>query len=68
MTLHHIKDVRGLLKRFHHALLPGGYIAIADLDKEDGRFHDNHDGVFHHGFDRDELGLLFAEAGFRRPS
>jgi ubiquinone/menaquinone biosynthesis C-methylase UbiE len=64
MTLHHVKDIQGLLKQFHRALLPGGYIAIADLDEEGGRFHGNNDGVFHFGFNREKLCHLFVEAGF----
>ena len=64
MTLHHVKDTFDLLKQFYRVLLPGGYIAIADLDEEGGRFHDNNDGVFHFGFDRVKLGNLFEEAGF----
>jgi 2-polyprenyl-3-methyl-5-hydroxy-6-metoxy-1,4-benzoquinol methylase len=64
MTLHHVQDTQKLLKQFHQALLPGGQIAIADLDEEGGRFHDNNDGVFHFGFDREKLRRLFVEAGF----
>ena len=64
MTLHHVKDILGLLKQFYRALLPGGYIAIADLDEEGGRFHGNNDGVFHFGFDREKLCHLFVKAGF----
>ena len=64
MTLHHVKDTQKLLEHFYGALLPGGQIAIADLDEEDGLFHDNNDGVFHFGFDREKLGRLFIEAGF----
>ena len=64
MVLHHVKDTKKLLKHFYKALLPGGQIAIADLDEEDGRFHDNNDGVFHFGFNREKLVGLFVEAGF----
>ncbi|HNX82709.1 MAG TPA: class I SAM-dependent methyltransferase [Candidatus Omnitrophota bacterium] len=65
MTLHHVKDTVNLIRQFHRVLLPGGYIAIADLDEEGGRFHSNNDGVFHFGFDREKLCQLFVEAGFR---
>ncbi|MBF0486026.1 MAG: class I SAM-dependent methyltransferase [Candidatus Omnitrophica bacterium] len=64
MTLHHVQDTRKLLEQFYKVLRPGGQIAIADLDEEGGRFHDNSDGVFHNGFDREKLGLVFLEAGF----
>ncbi|MFH0753856.1 MAG: class I SAM-dependent methyltransferase [Candidatus Omnitrophota bacterium] len=64
MTLHHIKDTSGILKCFHQAILKDGYIALADLDTEDGGFHENNDGVFHFGFDRAALGRLITQAGF----
>jgi ubiquinone/menaquinone biosynthesis C-methylase UbiE len=64
MTLHHVQNIQKLLKQFHQVLLSGGQIAIADLDAEGGRFHDNNDGVFHFGFEREKLSRLFVEAGF----
>ncbi len=64
MTRHHVKDTQKLLEHFYGALLPGGQIAMADLDEEGGRFHDNNDGVFHFGFNREKLGRLFIDAGF----
>ncbi len=64
MTLHHVQDTLALLKQFNRALHPGGQIAIADLDEEDGRFHDSNEGVFHFGFNREKLSALFVEAGF----
>ena len=36
MTLHHIRDVEALLRKFHAMVRPGGFIALSDLDKEDG--------------------------------
>jgi 2-polyprenyl-3-methyl-5-hydroxy-6-metoxy-1,4-benzoquinol methylase len=65
MTLHHIKNITPLLKQFYSTLLPSGQLAIADLDLDDGKFHGNNDGVFHFGFNREELRLIFMEAGFR---
>ena len=65
MTLHHIKDVEGALKTFHHHLRPGGYCCIADLDQEDGSFHiefPDFDG--HNGFDQRELKVLMEKGGF----
>jgi ubiquinone/menaquinone biosynthesis C-methylase UbiE len=54
MTLHHVADVpRGLLA-FHELLNPGGRLAIADLDAEDGSFHGPGVDV-HHGFERSAL-------------
>jgi ubiquinone/menaquinone biosynthesis C-methylase UbiE len=63
MTLHHIPDTDLLLRCFHVLLEPGGYLCIADLDREDGSFHGpGFDG--HNGFDRDHLGGRAALAGF----
>ena len=65
MTLHHVADVAGLLRKFFALLAPGGRIALADLDAEDGSFHGaNAPGVHHLGFDRAALGRQLADAGF----
>jgi cyclopropane fatty-acyl-phospholipid synthase-like methyltransferase len=66
MTLHHIKDVPAILKKFCALLLEGGFIAIADLDSEDGSFHDEDTGVHHHGFNRDWIMQQAQNAGFER--
>jgi 2-polyprenyl-3-methyl-5-hydroxy-6-metoxy-1,4-benzoquinol methylase len=55
MTLHHVQDVKALLTKFVHLLNPAGWLALADLESEDGGFHDNPAGVHHHGFDKDFL-------------
>jgi len=65
MTLHHIKDVRPLFDLFSKVTTPGGYLCIADLDLEDGQFHEDNTGVFHHGFDRTILKGFFLKTGFR---
>ena len=65
MTLHHVADVEGLLRKFFALLAPGGRIALADLDAEDGSFHGaNAAGVHHLGFDRAALARQLAAAGF----
>jgi 2-polyprenyl-3-methyl-5-hydroxy-6-metoxy-1,4-benzoquinol methylase len=65
MAMHHVDDTAGLLRALHAHLRPGGTLAIADLDAEDGSFHPPEaEGVFHAGFDREQLGGLLAEAGF----
>ncbi len=57
MTLHHLQDADGVLKRFCELLNPGGYIAVADLVTEDGSFHEPAaKGIFHKGFDTEQLG------------
>jgi putative AdoMet-dependent methyltransferase len=64
MTLHHIRDVETLLRKFHAMLKPGGFIALSDLDKEDGRFHTEDTGVRHHGFERGWIEAAARRAGF----
>ena len=64
MTLHHVKEIRSLIDRFYRIVAPSGYLCIADLDLDDGRFHDNNDGIFHFGFDRAELRRYYMDAGF----
>jgi ubiquinone/menaquinone biosynthesis C-methylase UbiE len=64
MTLHHIKDTKPILNLFHDIITPSGYLCIADLDPDDGQFHSDNRGVFHFGFDREELRREFSEAGF----
>jgi len=66
MTLHHIKEIQPLLKQFHQILLPSGMVAIADLDLDEGKFHEDSTGVFHNGFTRDKLRHEFLAAGFTR--
>ncbi len=64
MALHHVPDTAGLLRRLLDLLAPGGRVALADLDAEDGSFHGPGVDV-HHGFDRAALGAQLVEAGFR---
>lgn len=64
MAFHHIQQTEPLLKALYSALRPGGWIAIADLDSDDGKFHESTEGVFHNGFDRSVLKNGFERAGF----
>jgi 2-polyprenyl-3-methyl-5-hydroxy-6-metoxy-1,4-benzoquinol methylase len=65
LMLHHVTDVEGLLESVLCQLVPGGYIAFADLAAEDGSFHDDKAGeIPHHGFARPQLLALAAAAGF----
>lgn len=66
MTLHHIRDTEGMFKKFYQLLKPGGFIALADLDLEDGSFHEEDTGVHHSGFERDHVASIAEEAGFER--
>jgi ubiquinone/menaquinone biosynthesis C-methylase UbiE len=64
MTFHHIRETDRLLRRIYAGLRPGGKIAIADLDSDEGKFHESNEGVFHFGFDRYLLRRSFETAGF----
>jgi tRNA (cmo5U34)-methyltransferase len=65
MALHHVRDLPALFSQFIAMLRPGGHVALADLDREDGTFHSADVTDVHHlGFDRQELRALLAEAGF----
>jgi len=66
MTLHHIPETDLVLNRFMEMLSPKGWLALADLDLEDGSFHGpGTEGVHHHGFDRDELSRRIEQLGGR---
>ena len=41
MTAHHIEKIEPLIEKFYDILLPGGYLFIADLDPDDGEFHED---------------------------
>jgi cyclopropane fatty-acyl-phospholipid synthase-like methyltransferase len=64
MALHHVADLAPLFSRFYEQLHPGGRVALADLDREDGSFHEDPRAVYHLGFERSELQKLLATAGF----
>ncbi|MEX0705991.1 MAG: methyltransferase domain-containing protein [Nitriliruptoraceae bacterium] len=63
MVMHHVLETERLLRRLHELLAPGGWVALSDLDAEDGTFHAGADDVVS-GFDRDELKGLLTELGF----
>lgn len=63
LVLHHVRDLPRVLSGFAALLRPGGHVCIADLDREDGSFHQpDFDG--HHGFDRSQLAEDLRRAGF----
>ena len=66
MTLHHIPDTEDILRRFHAVLEPGGYLCIADLEQEDGSYHDVPMMDIHHGFKQEKLRLQVEAAGFHK--
>lgn len=63
MTMHHIPDTGAMISEFYQRLTPGGYLAIIDLDSEDGSFHGDMPGIAHQGFDRSSLKKLAEENG-----
>lgn len=66
MAMHHVMDTDHLIETFAAHLEPGGRVALADLDAEDGGFHpEGTEGVYHQGFDRDALSGLLQKHGFR---
>jgi SAM-dependent methyltransferase len=65
MAFHHMPDVAPILSQFYACTRSGGYLCVADLDPEDGRFHEDHTGVFHDGFERSVLFDAFVQAGYR---
>jgi ubiquinone/menaquinone biosynthesis C-methylase UbiE len=65
LVLHHLEDTAAALAAIARLLRPGGRVALADLDSEDGTFHSaDAEGIHHLGFDRDRLGDLARVAGF----
>jgi len=66
MALHHIADVPGFLARAASRLAPDGWLAVADLDLEDGSFHGPTVTDVHFGFDRGALAADLERAGFDR--
>jgi cyclopropane fatty-acyl-phospholipid synthase-like methyltransferase len=65
MTIHHLEDIPALFSKFYTMLDEHGFIAIADLDSEDGTFHSDNEGVFHYGFDRHLLAEYAQKVGFK---
>jgi trans-aconitate methyltransferase len=68
MTLHHLRNVPLVLSRLADILNPGGWLAVADLDSEDGSFHGQADDVFHHGFERGQIAEWVGQARLGRVS
>ena len=63
MVLHHVSDIKNIIRKFCNILKPGGFLAIADLYPEDGSFH-GEDFLGHKGFDPCELSALVNSLGF----
>ncbi len=67
MTMHHVENIEAMFVKFYSMVKAGGFIAISDLDTEDGSFHteDESTGVFHHGFERGAFAKAAIKAGFQ---
>lgn len=66
MTFHHVEKIEPLLGQLHSALRSSGYLCVADLDPDQGQFHDDNTGVYHGGFERAALSRSLIKAGFTR--
>ncbi len=65
MALHHVEDTHKAVQVFSDHLKPGGILALADLDSEEGDFHPRGtEGVYHFGFEREKLRLILEQCGF----
>jgi tRNA (cmo5U34)-methyltransferase len=65
MVMHHVMDTGKMISKFYDLISPGGWLAIADLYREDGSFHgDGFTG--HKGYDLSELQSLLEEHGFTK--
>ncbi len=63
MVMHHVSDVDFIFSKFYSLLNSGGYLAIADLYKEDGSFHgESFNG--HLGFDVEQMAEKLKSIGF----
>ncbi len=66
LVMHHVEDNEAVLRTVHSMLVPGGRMALVDLDAEDGSFHEDPEmeGIHHHGFDRTALEARARAVGF----
>jgi len=65
MTLHHVEDLKDFFDVIYTNINDNGFIAIADLETEDGTFHSDNTGVFHFGFEASELCKVVEDCGFK---
>lgn len=64
MVLHHLGDVSLAVGRLVAAVKPGGWLALADLDTEDGSFHGpDFPETVHLGFERAVVASWLTAAG-----
>lgn len=63
MVLHHVSDIDNIIKKFGKLLNKNGFVAIADLYKEDGSFH-GEGFTGHKGFDPESLAAILRKYRF----
>lgn len=64
MTMHHVPEPAQLMFHFKECMNSGALLCIADLELEDGSFHDDATSIPHKGFAIKEMEGYFCEAGF----
>lgn len=66
LALHHVREVDLLIERVRSLLVPGGWVAIVELDDDRaGAFHAHHDDFTgHDGFDREAFANRLRDSGF----
>lgn len=64
LALHHIEDISALLNQLHAHITQDGYLALADLDPEDGSFHAPMQ-VPHNGIDRNCILNFMNASGYQ---
>lgn len=64
MTLHHIENLELFFTTILENIKKDGFIAIADLESEDGTFHSDNSGVYHFGFETEALKAIVERCGF----
>jgi len=65
MTLHHIEKLEAFFTTIYNNIKEDGFIAIADLELEDGTFHSDNTGVYHFGFEEQRLLDIVTQCGFQ---
>ncbi len=65
MTLHHVEDLKAFFDVIYKNINENGFLAIADLETEDGTFHSDNAGVFHFGFEKEGLCQVLESSGFK---
>jgi Methylase involved in ubiquinone/menaquinone biosynthesis len=66
MALHHILDIKAILRNLYKLLKYNGSLCIVELVEDDGSFHKSEkDFAGHNGINQNELKNLMVELGFK---